>query len=107
DINKLFIYQYKEININELLSEYQEIETSNVSIANPDRLQQLQEEIALDAAKTAAAAAAIDAGAVGGVPDGAVGGADAAAVDIDEELFDGDDEDLDELDEQLEEMTVS
>ncbi|XP_042235542.1 zinc finger CCCH domain-containing protein 15 homolog [Homarus americanus] len=99
--------EYKEININELLSEYQEIETSNVSIANPDRLQQLQEEIALDAAKTAAAAAAIDAGAVGGVPDGAVGGADAAAVDIDEELFDGDDEDLDELDEQLEEMTVS
>ncbi|XP_045598584.2 zinc finger CCCH domain-containing protein 15 homolog [Procambarus clarkii] len=46
--------EYREININDLLSEYQEVESSNVSIANPDRLQQLQDEIALDAAKTVA-----------------------------------------------------
>lgn len=95
--------EYREININDLLSEYQEVESSNVSIAKPDRLQQLQAEIILDAAKTAAAAATMDTGAV----DGAVGGTEAADVDIDEELFDGDDEDLDELDEQLEDMTVS
>ncbi|XP_071523738.1 zinc finger CCCH domain-containing protein 15 homolog [Panulirus ornatus] len=100
-------YEYKEISINDLLSEYKEVDTSNVSIANPDRLRQLQEEIAIDAANTAAAAAAVDAGAVGGEEEGAAGVADAAAVDIDEELFDEDDEDLDELDEQLEEMTVS
>ncbi|XP_066958801.1 zinc finger CCCH domain-containing protein 15 homolog [Macrobrachium rosenbergii] len=97
---------YKEINVNDLLSEYQEAEaTSGLSIANPDRLQQLRADLGLNAATSIADGDAEegvsqDEGAVGGVAE------DEASVDIDEDLFDGDDDDLEELEEQLEDMTV-
>ena len=93
---------YKEINVNDLLSEYQEAEAaSGLSIANPDRLQQLRDDLALASNSTdAEGGAAQDEGAVGGVDEGET------SVDIDEDLFDGDDDDLEELEEELEDMTV-
>ncbi|XP_068246203.1 zinc finger CCCH domain-containing protein 15 [Palaemon carinicauda] len=97
---------YKEINVNDLLSEYQEAETATgLSIANPDRLTQLRADLDLNAATPKADGNAEnglsrDEGAVGGVSEGE------ASVDIDEDLFDGDDDDLEELEEELEDMTV-
>ncbi|ROT64472.1 putative zinc finger CCCH domain-containing protein 15-like [Penaeus vannamei] len=91
---------FKEIDMNSLMSDYKEIDTTgSVSVAKPDRLQQLQDEVALAEKSEAEAVAEENA-------EGATAGA-AASVDIDEELFDGDDEDLDDLEEQLEEMTVT
>lgn len=94
--------KYKEISVNELLSEYQEAEgSSGVSIANPDRLQLLRDNIALDAAANTLSE-------TNGEEEGAVGGTSGeGSVDIDEDLFDGDDEDLEELEEQLEDMAVA
>ncbi|XP_037804474.1 zinc finger CCCH domain-containing protein 15 homolog isoform X1 [Penaeus monodon] len=95
-------FEFKEIDMNSLMSEYQEIDTTaSMSVAKPDRLQQLQDEVAL--AETEANAVAEE------NAEGATAGAAVAeaSVDIDEELFDGDDEDLDDLEEQLEEMTVT
>lgn len=93
--------EYKEIDIGNLMSDYAEVDTSNMTIANADRLQQLQEDLELDKANAAAASAAGEVDEAAGVEGGA------AAVDIDEALFDGDDEDLDELEEELEDLTVT
>ncbi|KAK4292105.1 hypothetical protein Pmani_035104 [Petrolisthes manimaculis] len=102
-------FQFKEIDLNDLLSEYKEVDPSNCSIANPDRLQQLQDDLASDVNAKGG-----DKNGIGGESVGAVGGtmdteegAAGADVDIDEDLFDGDDEDLDELEEQLEDLNVS
>lgn len=99
-------FEYKEIDMAKLMEDYVEVDTSNVTIANADRLQQLKDDLDLDAAKAAAAAAA-----AASEEDGAEeeqGSAEGAtAVDIDEALFDGDDEDLDELEEELEDLTVA
>lgn len=47
-----FFPQFKEIDMNSLMSEYQEIDTTaSMSVAKPDRLQQLQDEVALAESK--------------------------------------------------------
>ncbi|XP_050698240.1 zinc finger CCCH domain-containing protein 15 homolog [Eriocheir sinensis] len=102
--------EYKEIDFGNLMSDYQEVDSKNVTIANTDRLQQLQEDLDTESAKAATAAAAAAAAAEEDGEEGATGGGDedgAAAVDIDEALFDGDDEDLDELEDELEDLTVT
>ncbi|XP_076039510.1 zinc finger CCCH domain-containing protein 15 homolog [Oratosquilla oratoria] len=88
-------FEFKEIDFSNLMSEYEEVqEDPSMSIANPDRLKMLREEIKLGEEETK--------------ENGAVGGeGESAAVDIDEDLFDGADEDLDELEEQLDDMTVT
>ena len=48
----VLLSQYKEISFNDLLTEYQEAEASSgVSIANPDRLEQLRNDIAMNASE--------------------------------------------------------
>ncbi|XP_037804010.1 zinc finger CCCH domain-containing protein 15 homolog [Penaeus monodon] len=82
-------FEFKEIDMNSLMSEYQEIDTTaSMSVAKPDRLQQLQDEVAL--AETEANVVAEE-----NAEDATAGATVAAAsVDIDEEHFGGDDEDL-------------
>ncbi|MPC46334.1 hypothetical protein E2C01_040051 [Portunus trituberculatus] len=102
-------FDFKEIDMAKLMEDYVEVDTSNVTIANADRLQQLKDDLDLQSAKATAAAAA--AAAADDKEDGTEEAQDdaegATAVDIDEALFDGDDEDLDELEEELEDLTVA
>ena len=43
----VLIPQYKEIDMAKLMEDYVEVDTSNVTIANTDRLQQLKDDLDL------------------------------------------------------------
>jgi len=102
---------FKEIDMNALMSEMLNEETNHsdrLSVANADRFSHIKKEIAMEEEKKKKdqeAAASLENGAT---CEGAEGGdSEDGDVDIDEDLFGGDDEDLDDLEDELEDMNLN
>jgi len=97
---------FKEIDMGALMSEMLNENTPNshTSVANPDRFKQIKIEIAMEEEERKKDKVESEKSLENGATcEGAEGG----AVDIDEDLFGGDDEDLDDLEDQLEDMNIN
>lgn len=92
---------FKEIDMNALMSEMLNEKKDAGTVANPDRFNQYRTELAMEG-KVIKEESGVSLS-NGTSCEGAEGG----GVDIDEDLFGGDDEDLDDLEEQLEDMNIN
>lgn len=99
---------FKEIDMNALMSEMlnEHNDGGKATVANPDRFDQYRHELSMEGkivkenSKTESSGVSLSNGT-------SCEGAEGGEVDIDEDLFGGDDEDLDDLEEQLEDMNMN